>query len=64
MYRHAVIDQATLVVRNVVKWDGEAQWAPPAGCFVIQSDVVDIGDIYDPSSKKFYKPEVLLQPEQ
>ena len=63
MYRHAVIDQSTLVVKNVIKWDGETKWSPPAGCFTVQADRVDIGDVYDPSSKKFYKPEVLVQPE-
>ena len=56
MKRHAVIDQVNHKVVNVVVWDGDSQWGPPQGHYVIQDDIAGIDDSYDPVEKKFSRP--------
>lgn len=43
--KHAIIDQSGKVV-NVVIWEG-APWLPPANCWVVRSEIADIGDSFD-----------------
>ena len=31
---YAVINEQTNIVENVILWDGESQWQPPAGTYV------------------------------
>lgn len=46
MKRYAVINEEHEVV-NVILWDGEAEWKPPEGCTVEQSDTSEIGDTWE-----------------
>ncbi len=55
MYRYAVCNDKNEVV-NVIIWDGESRWSPPAGCFVVRSDKCDIHQIYDPNTETFSYP--------
>lgn len=50
--RFAVCDKNG-VVQSVIIWDGNTQWSPPEGCFVVQNDYVNSGDWYDRSANKF-----------
>lgn len=54
MTRHAIIDPKTNKVVNVVIWEG-AEWLPPRGHLVIQSDICDIDDDYDPEKNIIIK---------
>lgn len=54
MKRHAVIDQDGNVV-NVIIWDGVCKWKPPEGHIVVQHDLVDSGDVYNFSTRRFTK---------
>jgi len=56
MYRYAVINADNIVV-NVIIWDGETKWSPPAGHYVVRHDQCDIGHIYDPDSNTFAYPQ-------
>lgn len=40
--RYAVIEAG--VVTNVVLWDGVAEWTPPEGAALVQSDTLQTGD--------------------
>lgn len=43
--RYAIIHSATGKVISVTMWDGnETKWRPDAGCEVVKSDVLQIGD--------------------
>ena len=53
--RHAIIDAKTLVVVNVIIWNG-AKWLPPLNHMVVQNDDVQIGDIYDIETNTFSNP--------
>lgn len=55
MARHAIVDNETNRVVNVVIWDG-AEWLPPRNSLVIQNDNVGVGDIYDPKTNTFSRP--------
>ncbi len=55
MLRYAVIHRASLEVQNVILWDGESQWSPPQGYFVVQNDYAAVSDVYDPDSKSFLR---------
>ena len=49
--RYAVIQTVDNLVVNVVMWNGDTGpdgWQPPEGCFVVQSDTLNIGDTYTP----------------
>lgn len=46
MGRHAIIETATSLVRNVILWDGEIEWTPEEGFIAIESDAAKIGDSY------------------
>lgn len=45
--RMAVIEQDNKTVRNVVEFDGGAEWFAPEGFFTVPSDVLNIGDVYE-----------------
>ena len=51
--QYAHIDQITNVVTNVSLWDGITTWNPPENTFVVQSDIANIDDIYDPKTGTF-----------
>lgn len=59
MKRYPIIDVATNIVINVSQWDGVTPWSPGEGFIAIQSDVAEIGDIYNPETGEFTKPEVV-----
>lgn len=54
MTRHAIVNNETKKVVNVVIWEG-AEWLPPRNHLVIQNDQADIGDDYDSTSDTFSK---------
>ena len=45
--RYAIIEKATRKVVNVVEWDGQLGWGPPAGHDVRRSDTADPGDAWN-----------------
>ena len=47
MHRYAVIDEKTKIVENTIIWDGETQWKPPRGYYLIRSNDCDVGDLHD-----------------
>lgn len=58
--RHAVIDDETNKVANVVLWDGNKKtWQPPSGHSTVKLDnePVSPGDQYDPEGKSFVQAE-------
>nr|WP_199065139.1 hypothetical protein [Chromobacterium sp. ASV5] len=59
MQRYTVIDN-TGVVRNVVLWDGGADWAPPTDFTAVQSDTAGIGWNY--AGGQFSPPTVATVP--
>jgi hypothetical protein len=50
--RYAIIDTATRTVTNVCVWNG-ADWTPPEGSIVMQSDTANIGDTFDVATGTF-----------
>ena len=54
MARHAIVNNETRKVVNVVIWEGK-EWLPPRNHLVVMSDSADIGDDYDEKSRKFTK---------
>jgi hypothetical protein len=56
MPRFAVVNAKTNIVENCVVWEG-AKWMAPAGNWVVQNGTVGIGDIYDPKTNSFTRPE-------
>jgi hypothetical protein len=58
--RHAIVNQDTLKVVNVVIWEG-AEWLPPKDHLVIQDDWVNTGDVYDPLTGTFSSPSQLFE---
>lgn len=46
------------VVYNTILWDGNLQtWQPPDdGTFVIENNAVSIGDWWEESERRFYRP--------
>ena len=59
MKRYAIVDTSTNICVNVSQWDGETPWSPGEGFIAVQSDVAEIGDIYNPETGEFTKPEVV-----
>ena len=53
MKRWAMIDSGTNIVMNICNWDGDSKWNPPVGIFLIESQLANNGDIYDPQSGIF-----------
>lgn len=56
--RHALVENETNIVVNVILWDG-AEWLPPRNHLVIKLDDdsdVGIGHLYDPGTNTFSKP--------
>lgn len=56
MANFAIVENETNKVVNVIVWEG-AEWLPPRNHLVIQSDVANIGDIYNPETQTFYPSE-------
>ncbi len=50
--RFAIIDSVTLKVINTCEWEG-AEWLPPFGTYIVQSDTAGIGDSYVPPLNSF-----------
>ena len=61
MFRYAVVDNNSLSVVNVIIWDGEAQWSPPANHIAVRSDSAGIGDLYDPNTKSIVSIPIISQ---
>lgn len=57
--RHAVIDQETRKVKNVIIWDGVSKWTPPSNHYMVRHDECDIGDTHEcpEGIHNFIKPE-------
>ena len=55
--RHAIVNNDTKKVVNVVIWEGH-EWLPPRNHLVVQNDVVNIGDIYDVETNAFTNPSL------
>ncbi len=53
--RFAIIDSITLKVVNTCEWEG-AEWLPPVGTYIVQSNTAGIGDIYSPPLGTFSRP--------
>ncbi len=49
--RFAIVDSTSLKVVNVCEWEG-AEWLPPFGSFIVQSDRGGVGDDFDPISNE------------
>jgi hypothetical protein len=58
MSNYAVIDELSNICDNVIVWDGQAQWSPPAGHYVVNIDDVEagIGWAYNPVTKEWTSP--------
>ena len=56
MVRHAIVENKSRRVVNCIEWDG-AEWLPPRDHLVVQSDIANIGDIYNEDLKEFIKPK-------
>lgn len=54
--RWCVIEEATGLVVNAIVWDGIAEWSPPEGCIVLESEVAGPGWTY--GNGQFYPPAV------
>jgi len=52
MANFAIVDNETKKVVNVVVWEGD-EWLPPRNHLVIESNVANIGDIYDVTRQSF-----------
>lgn len=61
MDRYAVINEKNVVV-NVIAWDGEAEWAPPAGHRIERHEDVARGDVWVESLNEFVRPLSILKP--
>ena len=64
MSKYAVIDSKTNKVWGVIKWDGaplNMSRAPFIGRFLVKSDVAQSGDLYDPASESFSRPEPVVE---
>ncbi len=61
MTRHAVIENESRLVVNCVEWNG-GEWLPPRNHLVVQSDIANIGDIYDEKNKSFISKKI-VQPD-
>ena len=55
--QYAIIDSATNKVINVIEWDGAANYTPPEGVTIIQSDTASCQGTYDPNTQTFAQPE-------
>lgn len=55
--RYAYINTKSLVVENVIEWDGITPYVPPEHVVLLMSDTVQIGHLYDPDSKTFTVPQ-------
>jgi hypothetical protein len=56
--RYAIVENATKIVVNIVKWDGVTPWTPPAGTTAVNVEGVqcNIGWIEQPDGS-FAPPE-------
>lgn len=57
--RYAIVQNSDNVVVNVVMWNGDTGptgWQPPEGTFVIQTEIGNIGDTYNPDDGSFTPP--------
>lgn len=52
--RHAIIENESRKVVNIVEWEGK-EWLPPRNHMVVPSDSADIGDQYIEEKKEFVK---------
>ena len=53
--KHAIINNDTKTVVNIIVWEG-AEWLPPRNHIVVRSDIANIGDTYDERTGFFSKP--------
>ncbi len=51
--RHALINQVTGLVSNIIIWDGR-EWLPPQGHYIIHDCDGQIGDYWHKESDTFY----------
>ncbi len=53
--RFAIVDSITLKVVNTCEWEG-AEWLPPVGTYIVQSNTAGEGDVYSPLLGTFSRP--------
>lgn len=59
---YAVINSETNIINNVILWDGESNWTPPAGTFAVPlTSEAGIGWKYE--NKKFIDIRPVSEPE-
>jgi len=46
--RYIVIQNSDNLIMNAIMWDGVSEWTPPEDTFVVQNDVLEIGETYIP----------------
>ncbi len=51
--KHAVIHEISSKVVNIIELENSL-WNPPQGCYVIQSEEAEIGDVYDKDKDIFF----------
>lgn len=61
MARYAIVSRDTLIVENVVEWDGASEWRPEDGYEAIASEAACIGWVF--SGGKFSAPQEIPQKE-
>lgn len=50
--KFAIVNSTTLKIVNMCEWEG-AEWLPPVGTYIVQTDTARIGDTYDPVFNTF-----------
>lgn len=56
--RYMVINNQNIVV-NAIEWDGQSEWQPPQGCYVIPSEYAGIGDLYNRDKNTFTRAVII-----
>lgn len=57
MDRYFLIDVSSNIVKNIIVWDGMAEYSPPWDTYMVPAiDDADIGWIYDPVSGIYTNP--------
>lgn len=56
--RYALINAENMVI-NVIEYDNQSNWNPPAGCYIIASDYASIGQFYSVVDKIFYSVDLI-----
>lgn len=62
MDRYCIVDSASNTVQNIIVWDGDTDYTPPVGTFLVPAtDEVSIGWVYDSTNKTYLALEPVTQ---